>query len=192
MRYLDTVGVVPAKKHSRRLPGKNLLPMCGLPLWERACETLVDSKVAETYFISDLDIEDKPRRFKVVDEPEYLLHPLTPVQQVLWYLLIDVIPEEHDYAVFLLCNNGLVRTEDIDRAIDMIRSDEFYMVRSYDDKGRENGIYAVNIRKVLSGNFIYDVYTGSMPAPGQEIHYLEEYEQNKAIAEGNYDPLILT
>jgi len=186
VKYQDTVGCVPAKMHSRRLPRKNLLEIEGIPMWERACNTLLESNVSETYFVSDIEVEDAGnKKYKVLEEPEYLLHPLTPVQQVLYWLLIDVIPEEHDYAVFLLCNNGLIRPEDINKAIDMVRSDEFYMVRSYDDRGRENGIYAMNINKLLKANFLYDVHTGSIEAPGQEIHFLEEFLENKKLIEAS-------
>jgi molybdopterin-guanine dinucleotide biosynthesis protein A len=185
----NVIGVVPAKKHSRRLPGKNLLEIDGVPLWERACHNLLNAGIEIVSFIGDIEVKDKDSKpYRVYDEPEYLLHPLTPVQQVLYWYLTDILPtyedyKQYNYFMFLLCNNAMIRPEDIRKAYSMINSGEYNIVRSYDEYGRENCIFAIDIEKTFRGNFLYDVHTGSFKAPGKEIHYLEEYLEQKEVLE---------
>ena len=46
-------GVVPLKKHSRRLPGKNFLEIDKIPLYERACNTLCNSDLDKVFLLTD-------------------------------------------------------------------------------------------------------------------------------------------
>lgn len=174
------VGIVPLKKHSRRLPRKNLRKINGIPLYEIACNKLLLSKeIGDVFLLSDIEVDIDGKKYKVMDRPERLSHYLTPLQEVLYWFLYDKqMNDKYDKVVMLIPSAPMIRQVDVDRCVNMIASDIFDIVRTHDKYGRENGLYGFDVKYLSGKRYWYDVYTGSFEALGIEIHTIGEL--NKA------------
>lgn len=179
------LGIVPARKGSKRLAKKNMLPIGDVSLAERAYKTLKRSKCNKVIIATDiLDLLKDPKIY-TIRRPERLNDDKTPVQDVLEWLLEAF--SHYEIAVMLFPTNPLIDYTDVDKAIDMVSGGRFNIVRSYNyDTGEENGLYVVEINYFLRNDYLYDVYTGMINCAGKEIHTMEEYKLIKRLLEGGY------
>jgi CMP-N-acetylneuraminic acid synthetase len=178
-------GVVPLKYHSRRLPRKNLLEIDNIPLYERACNVMSKSNVTKTYLLTDFKNEYSKDGYIVMHRPKKLSHYLTPLQEVLkWFLYDKKMHKKCDKIVMAIPPNPYITVDDINKCIDMIDSDIYKIVRSYDNLGRENGIYGFDVDYLSGAYWWYDVYTGAYTVDGIEIHSESEFNIAKKIIEG--------
>ena len=173
------VGVVCARAGSERLPGKNGLPIGGVPMYDLAATKLAKI-IDDVYLVTDIegieDIESKP--YIVKGRPAELSGFDAPVQDVLdWFIEDEGLASEYEYAVMLFPTNPCIKESHIKRAMKMVNSDSPSIVRSYDKSGSENGLYIIDIDYMQNNAFLYDVYTKAITLPGKEIHTWPEYER---------------
>jgi CMP-N-acetylneuraminic acid synthetase len=113
--------LVPMKGHSERVPGKNLRPMCGKPLFYWILNALSQSKYIDRIAI-DTDSQEIAREASayfdvtIIERPVHMLGDFFVANDLIEYDLLQ-LPE---VAYFLQTHstNPLLKTETIDRAIE--------------------------------------------------------------------------
>ena len=167
------LGIVCARAGSKRLPLKNILKINGKSLVDRAQRTLFYSGIEK--IILATDIEDFKDRDNLLERPVWLNQDDTPLQDVVRYV-VERKREREKYAVVLMPNAPMITPHHVSKALTMLGTNKFKIVRSYDASGCENGLYAFDIDYFLYNSYQYDVYTGSIQAEGIEIHTYKDFE----------------
>ena len=131
---MEILGIVPARAGSKRLPGKNIIPLNGKPMIEYTIESAIDSgyldKIVITsdmeeveqitnYYIKKQFIKD---RIEFNQRPSFLAKDLTPMQEV-----VDYIRKEypHKTTVLLQSTSPLRSTKWIDKCIEVYNKSNF-------------------------------------------------------------------
>ncbi len=112
--------LVPMKHHSERVPGKNMRPFCGRPLFHWIMESLSRSRYIVEIIINTDSVEianDAQRNFDVtiLMRPDYLRGDMVPIQPLIEY---DLAHSGGEFYLQTHSTNPLLRTETIDRAIE--------------------------------------------------------------------------
>lgn len=114
------VALVPMRHYSERVPGKNYRPFNGKPLYQYIVNNLLQSPlVAEVVIDTDsksmsTEIADIFPQVKVIERPEHLRDPSTPMNDVLLY---DVDQVNADFYFQTHSTNPLLRSTTITDAI---------------------------------------------------------------------------
>ena len=113
--------LVPMKGHSERVPNKNIRPLYGKPAFHWILESLSRSKYIDEIIIntdSPIIAKSATDNFKVtiIDRPEFLLGDLIGIQPLIEY---DLSKTKGDFYLQTHCTNPLVKTETIDKAIEV-------------------------------------------------------------------------
>jgi len=108
------------KEHSERVPGKNVRPMCGRPLFHWIMDSLIRSKYIQEVIVntdSTSIAEDARRNFGAIIHmrPDYLLGDKVGASPIIAY---DVAHTEGEYFFQTHSTNPLLRMATIDRAIE--------------------------------------------------------------------------
>lgn len=172
------VGLVCARKGSKRLPNKNELLIAGLPLYYRACNVLAE-ELEWVYLLTDIE---NPIWHNTVARPGELNGDDVPLQEVARWFLDGT---EYEECVLLMATNPFIKASDVREALSLLDNGRM-IVRSYDINGHENGLYAFNVDYFLNNSYRYDVHTGAIRAFGTEIHFQHEYFDAKRHLEDNY------
>lgn len=166
----STLGIIPARVGSDRLKDKCIRKIGGFSLIDIAARKF--NNIDLEYTIStNYGVCKGPR---VMRRPAHLDSPDISVLEVYKYVL-EKKGKTDGICVVLFPTNPLITQEFIYDSIDMVSSGEFEVVRSYDSKGRENGLYTFNVEYFLDNPYKIDVKTGAIFAPGFEIHTLADY-----------------
>ena len=113
--------LVPMKGHSERVPGKNLRPMCGKPLFYWILNSLSHSKYIDRIAINT-DSQEIARNAKayfdvtIIERPIHLLGDFFVANDLIEYDL-SRLPEV-EYFLQTHSTNPLLKTETVDRAIE--------------------------------------------------------------------------
>ena len=122
----DVVGLVPMKAHSERVPGKNVRPFNGRPLYQWAIETLFQSGVVDRVLIntdSPEILDEAPSvdpRVDVVERPAAIRGDVVPMNEI---LLHDVDHIESRWYLQTHATSPLIRPETVRRAVETIKSE---------------------------------------------------------------------
>jgi CMP-N,N'-diacetyllegionaminic acid synthase len=119
------LGIIPARGGSKRIPGKNLVDLCGRPLIQYTIEAAQASGKIDRVILStdDKSIAEVGRRLGVdvpFIRPANIAEDLTDMPVVIRHALQWVAAEERDYAsvAILQPTSPLRRSSDIDAAIE--------------------------------------------------------------------------
>lgn len=130
----DALAVIPLRAGSKGLPGKNIRPLAGKPLYLHSVDQAlrVVGKCVISTDIADVLSGDRSPACQVVPRPPELAADQTPIAPVLMHLFEhlkqqDALP---NVAVLLQATSPLRRDEDIQSAIDLYRSGRFELVMS--------------------------------------------------------------
>lgn len=132
---MSLVAVVPMKGHSERVPGKNLRPMAGRPLFHWVIEKLLTAEMVDQVLVeTDSDeIEIAVRQafgsVRVLRRPDRLHGDMVPMHDVVANIAEQV---EHTHVLQTHSTNPLLTAETTDRAI-----------RSYLDSGDHDSLMSV-------------------------------------------------
>ncbi len=177
------IGIVCARTGSKRLKKKNFLIYNGLTLADHAANTLSNSKHIdkEEVYIST----DSPERVswnKVIHGPDWLYCDNTPLQEAATWVYKHVDNKKF-IIVILMPTAPFINPSHIDNAIELLLKSNMNIVRSYNLNGEENGLYVIKREYLLDNysNYTYDVYTGAIIIPGNEIHTIKDYVDAKAL-----------
>lgn len=112
------LAVIPARKGSKGLPGKNMLPCAGKPLSEWTMDAALGSKYLDKTVVStdwkELGALAASKGLKVRDRPEALA---TDFAQLLW-VIKDAWSDTYDLCVLLQPTSPTRTAGDIDKAIE--------------------------------------------------------------------------
>ena len=125
-----TIGIIPARAGSKRLPGKNIKPFGGQPLVLHIVQTALQAhSIDRVYVTTDdddiialvTDLED----VVAIRRPERLADDESPAIDYIHHLFgqIDDI-DQVEYAVILQPTSPLTLPGDIDAAVDMLKARE--------------------------------------------------------------------
>jgi CMP-N-acetylneuraminic acid synthetase len=117
---MKLIALLPMKRHSERVPNKNIRLFGGAPLYHNIMRSLMASDYIEKIVIntdSDYIAEDVQRHFgrvQIIDRPEEIQGDFVPMNQIIAYDL-EQLDSEH----FLQTHstNPLLQTKTVDKAI---------------------------------------------------------------------------
>lgn len=128
MHNVDIVAVVPARAGSKRLPGKNLMDLCGKPLIRWTLEAALESKMIDLLVISSDDdailAEGERLGLRTVRRPEYLASDTATTFDVLVHTLKRMAQEGVKPARVMLLQptSPLREAQDIREAVQFMDS----------------------------------------------------------------------
>lgn len=176
------LGMVCARKASKRFPGKNIAQIGGISLVERAIRTLsqagLDKIVAATDFPLDFDL----KQYNAIHllRPQNVSNEILALQETVKWAYLS-LNESYENIVFLMPNCPMITVDSVKQAITLLRNHRYNVVRSYNAEGLENGLIAARTKYLLD-HFI-DVYCGCVICEGDEIHDEQDYLKIKKILE---------
>ena len=111
MKKRRNIVIIPARSGSKRLPGKNLLPLKGKALIEYSLDYAKENaEIIDLVVVSTDDVEIKKKALQygavVVDRPESLSGDLVPTSDVLKHTL-ETLNETFDTVILLQVTNPL-------------------------------------------------------------------------------------
>jgi len=120
------VGIIPARKGSKRLPNKNTMPMCKKPMISYTIDEALKSKYIDKIIITTDDEKVKKivdnykdsskNRLEIIDRPTHLATDDVPTVPVLIHAL-ESTKDTFDVAVLLQPTSPLRTAEHIDKCI---------------------------------------------------------------------------
>ena len=126
---MTCLAIIPARGGSKGLPGKNIKPLCGIPLIVHMIEhcrsaTRIDRIIVST---DDKDIASiaEEAGAEVVMRPSDISGDTAPSEAALLHVLESLQEKEKDIpdiTVFLQCTSPLITPEDIDASIEKLIS----------------------------------------------------------------------
>lgn len=178
----EILGVVCARRGSKRLPDKNIRQIGEMSLTERAVCTLSTAGLKDVVvacdFSPDFDLNKYGARH--IPRPENISLDDMPLQETVKWVYFS-LNRQYEYIVYLMPNCPMVDAEAVRKAVNIITGNRCNVVRSYNRQGLENGLIAVRTRYLLD-HFI-DVYCGCVICVGDEIHDEQDYVRMKKIME---------
>ena len=123
----DIIAIIPARGGSRRIPRKNLLPLAGQPLVAHSVIHACQSRLVDAVYVSteDAEIAQVARTYgaQVVLRPPELATDEATSESALLHVLDDRVRRglaDPELVVFLQCTSPVRRSDDIDRAIEIL------------------------------------------------------------------------
>jgi len=148
------LGVIPARGGSKGIPKKNVKPLLGRPLLAYTVDSAKKSKRLTHLVVStdDAEIAEVARGLgvEVVDRPEELSRDATPTLPAIQHALDVVEPKcgRFDYVFVLQATSPFRTADDIDQAIDLLRTSKaesvIGVVRVFDN-------HPARIKKIRNG-----------------------------------------
>ena len=173
---MKVLGLVAAKENSNRFPGKNFHLVNNEPLFYHSVKSLINSQlVNDVYVVTDSIIiknycDEKNInviwRYKNATRDE---DKLISILRYAYYSL-DI---EYDVIVSIMANCPQNNLEDVEKGIKLMQENNLKEVRSFDEKGVENGIMILD-KKIIQDNRDISYYLGGIITNGKEIHYKED------------------
>ncbi|MGH8914240.1 MAG: cytidylyltransferase domain-containing protein [Acidimicrobiia bacterium] len=145
---MSVAGLIPMKGHSERVPGKNLRPIAGKPLFHWIAETLLGAAAVDEVIVdTDSDVIEEAVRasfpsISLHRRPEHLRGDLVPMHDVVAEVARSV---GHEHILQTHSTNPLLRSATVDAAIaafldpgphDSLMSVTALRTRLYFDDGR--------------------------------------------------------
>jgi N-acylneuraminate cytidylyltransferase len=120
MKIPSLKALVPLKLHSERVPGKNIRPLCGKPLFHWIIESLRQCQYIDEIIVntdSELIAKDAQQHFDVTinSRPAYLLGDMVIANQLIEY---DLANSTGDFYLQTHSTNPLLTTDTINKAIE--------------------------------------------------------------------------
>lgn len=179
-----TLGLIPARAGSKRLPKKNTLPINNVPMAILAYNIMRSSNVDRTLLVTDIEefkgkIPDKDIQWR----PAHISADGVTLQQTIkWVLENPFYNLDFDKLVILLPNCPGITKEDINKALKLLDENNLNIVRSYNwTSGIENGLIVARTRFYFS--HIVDTYCGCILTNNIEIHTEEDYKIARRLLE---------
>ena len=171
------VGIIAAKSISKRLPGKNVRTVGGVPLFWYSVQPLLDAKTVDKVYVATDSMlikeycEDKG--VSVIWRNINAIRPEDPLISVLRYAYYS-IEEPADAVVTIMANCPGHTSENVDKLVNMFYNKKLQEVRSFDGDGEENGLMIYS-KDIMQSNRDISYYIGCMVTDSvKEIHYEED------------------
>ena len=122
-----TITLIPARVNSKRLPGKNVMEFCGLPLVAHSIKYAQSSDVVRQVVVSTDDPQVKDIAINlgamVIDRPKELATDHTPTIAVLQHAL-EILGDEVQNIILLQPTNPLRPLKLMDEALDYFKQND--------------------------------------------------------------------
>ena len=119
----SVIAIIPARGGSKRLPGKNLLPLNGMPLIAHSIIAAQLCRYIDRCIVSTEDPEIKETALsygaEVIDRPAQLAEDHITTRQVINYLLVNLLPALPDYFVLLQPTSPLRSGAQVTRCLEL-------------------------------------------------------------------------
>jgi len=164
---MKILGILCAKKNSNRYKYKSVA------LWKQSYEKLENSTGIDDIAVA-ADFSIPPNE---IPESYFIYRPRNASGTEdsiinIWRYVYYHLDDTYDYIVCLFPNTVNIKSEDIDKCLDLIKDNKLQEVRGVDKKGIENGLFVFTRERLLSGNI--SSYIGIVQTEGKEVHYIEE------------------
>ena len=143
---MRVIGIIPARKGSKRLINKNIYPLNGKPLVEYTIEAALNSKYLDKdniYINTDFkEVKDIGLKFNlnIIDRPEELSGDNVWTQEVVNHTTTHIGDiEEEDIIIILQANSPQISSKVIDEIIDMLINKNLWQVHTVDEELINNG-----------------------------------------------------
>jgi CMP-N-acetylneuraminic acid synthetase len=145
------LGVIPARGGSKRLPGKNIMPLNGRSLLGRVYDAAKHSRyITQTLLSSDDETileHGRTLGMNVTKRPPELATDQATSAVVVEHLIpaLEQKGQYYDYIVLMQATSPLVQTSDIDGCIERaFQSDVQNCITTYPNKDPKTGLYPPN------------------------------------------------
>jgi len=122
---MSIVAIIPARGGSKQVPRKNVLPVGGVPLVQRAITTALASRLIDRVIVSTDDGEiaalSRAAGARVVDRPSSLAGDTASSEAALLHAL-DALGDDAEVVVFLQATSPFIDVAALDEAIERVRS----------------------------------------------------------------------
>jgi len=122
---MKTIAIIPARGGSKRLPGKNLMHLDGIPLIAHSIHLALNSELIDAVFVSTDDVQIKQTALEfgaqVIDRPKDLSGDEQPTITALQHAL-TILPDTVQTVVLLQPTNPLRPENLLSEAFDLFRS----------------------------------------------------------------------
>ena len=119
------VGLIPIKLNNQRLPGKNIMDLCGKPLCSYLFDTLKEVKNLDDVYVlcSDEEIcKYIPEHIKFIKRPKELDLDSVKSKQILDWFVSQV---DADIYALMHCTQPFIKADTIDVSIRKVKEEEF-------------------------------------------------------------------
>lgn len=170
---MSVLGIVVAKKKSKRFPNKNIYNLNGIPLFWHGVSTMLESQMVDDIVVSTnsktIERFCKKNNIKTIWRPENASLSDEPLINVLNFTYKSM-DKRYDKILCILANSHGHTKEDISNAIEIFDKNNFNEIRSFDKNGVENGLLLFKENIILENKPI-STYIGSIINNAKEIHY---------------------
>ena len=171
------IGFIAVKRNSNRFPNKNIHHIDGKPMFWYSVQTLLNSKVDKVYVSTDSDYVKeycKNRNISVIWRHSNASRMEDKLLTIVRYMYYSIM-EEPRIVVNLIANCVNFKSEDVDKAIEILEKNKLRDVKSFDRNGVENGLIVYD-KSVMESNYDLSYYNGCIICDGKEIHYKEDLD----------------
>ena len=126
---MSIIAIIPARGGSKGLPGKNIKTLASLPLIAHSIINAKKAKLVDQIYVStdDRQIAKISRKYgaEIIDRPELLANDTASSESALIHAVeqIESTGIEIDLVVFLQCTSPIRTSQDIDNAINKVRTE---------------------------------------------------------------------
>jgi len=173
-----TLGLIAVKEHSQRFSGKNFVEVKGKPLFWHAVEPLRDCRLIDHVFVvtDSIDVLEycKKRDVRTIWRPKNAARDDDKLINVLRYGYYS-LDKEYDIVVSIMANCPGHTVETVEKAIKLLKRENLWEVRSFNDNGSESGILVLR-REILEDNRDISYYIGGVVSNVREVHHRVDLE----------------
>lgn len=124
----ETIGFIPIKKISKRLPEKNFKSFCGHPLYQYIIINALSSGAFDRLYV-DTDSDEikefaKKKGFQIIDRPEYMTYDNVNGNDLLIYDYNQI--QQGDYLFQLFATAPLLKSDTIRKCVDFLKNNNEY------------------------------------------------------------------
>ena len=120
------LAIIPARKGSKGLPNKNILPFLGIPLFLNTVKTLKLSKYEIDIYISTDSKEIisicKEEGVSFVKRPNEISNDNSTTEEAINHLLSNIQLSNYDNLILAQCTSPLLTTFDVDEILDVFEN----------------------------------------------------------------------
>ena len=175
------VAIIPVKGNSLRFPKKNLKILDGEPLFWHGIKCIINCKAIKDVFIATDSLQVKKyclkRNVNIIWRGPNKKDHEEQFFDILKYAY-GTLNKSYEYVISVLANSPEHKTEQVDEAIKMIKTNKFQEVRSYSEKGEETGLFAFR-SFIFQNRFEISNHLGAIKSNSKEIHFKKEFQQLK-------------
>lgn len=120
------LAIIPARKGSKGLPNKNILPFNGMPLFLNTCNILQSSKYEIDIYVST-DSEEiisicKEKGVNFVKRPDEISNDSSTTEEAIDHLLTSVQISKYHNVILAQCTSPLLTPFDVDEILDVFET----------------------------------------------------------------------